>query len=53
MFKYLIQCVKEAKCEHQWELFRQTNWSDDWGGTWKVWTYVCKKCCATKKVNNK
>lgn len=53
MIKYIIQCVKEAKCHHEWELLRETKWDGCFGGSYTQWNYICIKCNANKKINNK
>ena len=39
-------------CKHEWEHWHTANVSDDMGGRYTVFHFVCKKCGKFKKVKN-
>jgi hypothetical protein len=45
--------LNKLKCGHNFILLQETEWSNEFGSTWTVWTYRCTKCCKVKKINNK
>lgn len=39
-------------CKHEWEHWHTANVSDDMGGRYTVFHFVCKKCGKFKKVKD-
>lgn len=50
MLELIKQLFDKWSCHHDWELWETVHVSDDWGGSWRVFHFKCKKCGKFKKV---
>ena len=51
--RWLINYIRSCFCAHEWEMIFDVHVKCDWGETYSVKTYRCKKCgCAKEYKSN-
>ena len=53
MLELIKQLFSKWSCHHDWELWETVRVSDDWGGSYRVFHFKCKKCGKFKKVKSR
>lgn len=48
----LKELISKWACRHEWQKWDTVRVSDDFGNTWHVTHFVCKKCGKFKKVKS-
>lgn len=52
MKEILKKLIDKWCCHHEWEMWRKVDVEGDWGNTWTVYHFVCKKCGKFKKIKS-
>ena len=50
--KFIKDLLKKWSCNHEWEMWTNHRVEDDFGGSWTVYHFICKKCGKFKKVKS-
>ena len=50
MIDTIKNILDKLGCHHEWELIRETNVVNDFGGSYTTLLFVCKKCGKFKKL---